>query len=175
MFDIVKAVHSLPETAIVLFVEYAGSRSYHIGLEFASIAECLAAKVITKAMRLNLLKSKDSKQYPKIFKKYTLRRHVIRIGFEYVTRKLIVRHCYLLKVHLGSKGMLPGLDFSIGMANPILVDSFLETLKRNYYNIQFDNQSFVERASVRVALHQYKEFLYAASIEYLILHDIVCK
>ncbi len=175
MFDIVKAVHCLPETAIVLFVEYAGSRSYHIGSAFASIAECLAAKVITKAMRLNLLKSKDSKEYKQVFKKYTLRRHVIRIGFEYVTRKLIVRHCYLLKVHLGSKGMLPGLDFSIGMANPILVDSFLETLKRNYYNIQFDNQSFVERASVRVALHQYKEFLYTASIEYLILHDIVCK
>ncbi len=65
-----KLVLNLPETAIELFSQYAGPKSFYVGQSFEIIAENEAAKVITRAMKLHFLKSMDSRKYPYVFKRH---------------------------------------------------------------------------------------------------------
>ncbi len=170
MIDIAEAVRRLPEPAIALFIEYAGSRSYHIGFEFAPIAECIAAGVITRAMRLNLLKSKDSKEYPQVFKRHAVMTLAKSLGIEFI-RKTLANRQYLASRIVFDRRALRFAETA--MPDPEITAHVLENLKdstRKMTRQSYIGSYSVVHASIVLAMSQYKEFLLAASIEYLVAH-----
>jgi 2-hydroxychromene-2-carboxylate isomerase len=167
MSEATRFILALPEPAIELFAEYAGPLSFYVSDEFKRHAEQSAAKIVVRAMRLSLLKTKDAKKYPKIFKRHVLVIVAKSLGIEYVRKGLALEHYRI--TYLKFREMIIQ-SFQGIVANNEIVECILANLKRKKLDIAFDDDLLVVAASVRAALEKYKEFLESASIEFIVTH-----
>ncbi len=167
--EAVAVVLALPEPAITLFIQYAGFNSRHISSEFASVAEHLAAKMITRAMRFNYLKSKDSHFYPEIFRRHSLIYVSKTLGVEFMCATLAHKQYWFMRLGFGRR---LNLRFEGVEADPKIVDQYLDNFKglSNEVPRAADFGFPVLTVSLRKALAKYKEFLFSSSIEFIITH-----
>ncbi len=162
-----KLVLNLPETAIELFAQYAGPKSFYVGQSFEITAENEATKVITRAMKLHFLKSMDSRKYPCVFKRHTTLLAAKYLGIDEVKEYIVQRQLVASRLRFGQsinrryKNVLP---------NQVAVNYIYDRL------MDGDNIAIpkiprdVLIMSIRAALLKYKNFLESCSIEYLITH-----
>ncbi len=161
-----KLVLNLPETAVELFVQFAGPKSLYIGQSFETAAENEAAKVITRAMKLHHLKIKDADSYPHVFGRYKFFVMAIKLGVDEVKSIIVAGLRILIRSEFEDTLSKKYHDVN---TNSLLVSQILSNLKKEYVYVS----SGVFATSLHEAMQVCNRWLEEASLEAIILHLLI--
>ncbi len=143
-----------------------GRGNYCFGYEIKSSVEDNAASVIARAIRLNYLKTQDSKVRPDIFKRHALLPIKDLFGITKVKQDLAGNQFALTRDSLGNK-----LHMHLtARSNPVIASMFLDNLKNGHGIYLFENDDREVFESARAALVEYKLFLQKSRLSFLLAH-----